>query len=135
MEDTITVRTELVSENCILISLAGRFDTASVNTMKEVFKDLIGGAVTKVIVDMSQVSFVDSAGLSALVSALKLVRRIGGDMVIAGMQPQAETVFSLTMLDQVIPIYADRQEALTALSQQADIEVGSGRTSRADPTS
>jgi anti-anti-sigma factor len=132
MEDTITIRTELVSENCILINLAGRFDATSVNTMKEVFKDLIGGAVNQVVVDMSQVSFVDSAGLSALVSALKLVRRIGGDMVIAGMQPQAKTVFALTMLDQVIPIYADRQEALSALNQQVTLGVGGGRTSRAE---
>jgi len=131
MEDTITVRTELVSENCILISLAGRFDATSMNTMKEVFKDLIGGAVNQVIVDMAQVSFVDSAGLSALVSALKLVRRIGGDLVIAGMQPQAKTVFSLTMLDQVIPIYANRQEALTALGQQAELDARGGRSSRA----
>ena len=115
MEDTITVQTELVNDHCCLIPLAGRFDATSVNVMKEVFKDLIGGAVTQVIVDMAEVSFVDSAGLSALVSALKRVRRLGGDMVIAGMQPQAKTVFSLTMLDQVIPIYTDRAEALAAL--------------------
>ena len=124
MEDTITIRTELVSENCIQIALAGRFDATSVNTMKEVFKDLIGGAVNQVIVDMDQVSFVDSAGLSALVSALKLVRRIGGDLVIAGMQPQAKTVFALTMLDQVIPIYANRQEALAELNQPAVLDSG-----------
>ncbi len=132
MDDTITIRTELLSENAILIILGGRFDATSVNPMKEVFKDLIGGAITEVVVDMQRVTFIDSAGLSALVSALKLVRRIGGDLCIAGMQPQAKTVFSLTMLDQVIPIYPDRESAIASLDLHPESDGGEGRTSRSD---
>ena len=95
--------------------LDGRFDAGNADAVKEALKQTIGSGVRQVVVDMTQVPFIDSAGLSTLVSALKMSRRAGGDVVLAGVQPQTLTVFSLTMLDKVFAIYPTCQSALDSL--------------------
>jgi len=73
------------------------------------------GGATDLIVDLAEVPFIDSAGLATLVSALKLVRRVGGSVLLVGVQPQARTVFCLTMLDQVVTIHPTIEAALASL--------------------
>jgi anti-sigma B factor antagonist len=118
MDDTISISTEQVSDKCALVVLSGRFDASTANVLKDVFYDVIIGNTTHVIVDMEQVSFIDSSSLAALVSALKMLRRVGGSLLLAGMQPQARMVFSLTMLDQIISIYPSRQAAIDSLKTE-----------------
>lgn len=115
MDDVITISTQRINEDCSIITLAGRFDAGTTNILKEVFSDVIGGSTRYVVIDMEQVSFIDSASLSALVSAQKQVQRVGGSLLLAGLQNQPRTLFSLTMLDQLISIYPDRQAALDSL--------------------
>jgi anti-sigma B factor antagonist len=64
---------------------------------------------------LAQVPFIDSAGLAALVSALKLTRRAGGNVLLSGVPPQARTVFSLTMLDQAFTIHPSIEAAVRSL--------------------
>jgi len=115
MDDTISISTEQVTEKCALVVLSGRFDAGTANVLKDVFYDVIAGNTRHVIVDMAKVTFIDSSGLAAIVSALKMLRRVGGSLLLADMQPQARMVFSLTMLDQIISIYPSRQAAIDSL--------------------
>jgi anti-sigma B factor antagonist len=88
--------------------------------IKETLMHLINGGVIHLVVDLAQVPFIDSAGLAALVSALKATRRVGGSVLLSGVQPQARTVFSLTMLDQVFAIHPNLEAALASLAASAD---------------
>jgi anti-sigma B factor antagonist len=115
MSEAIGIRQEITDNRRIVFMLEGRFDAGNTDAVKDALKQAIGSGVRQVVVDMTQVPFIDSAGLSTLVSALKLSRRAGGDVVLAGVQPQTLTVFSLTMLDKVFAIYPTRQSALDSL--------------------
>ncbi len=114
-EVNITIHTEQVNERCASVILAGRFDARNAQTVKETLKQLVDSGTTHLIVDLAQVPFIDSAGLAALVSALKLTRRAGGNVLLSGVQPQARTVFSLTMLDQVFTIHPSVEAAVQSL--------------------
>jgi len=118
MDDTISISTEQVSEKCALVVLSGRFDACTANVLKDVFYDVIVGNTRHVIVDMANVTFIDSSSLAALVSAPKMLRRVGGSLLLADMQPQARMVFSLTMLDQIISICSSRQAAIDGLEPE-----------------
>ena len=72
-----------------------------------------------VTVEMSRVSFIDSSGLSALISGLKTLRQAGGGLNLAAVGAQARTALRLTLLDTVLPIYATVAEATTALTPKA----------------
>ncbi len=69
-----------------------------------------------VIADLSQVSFIDSSGLSALVSALRLAREHNQELILTGLSRQAQMVFSLTMMDRIFEIYPSMEAALEGIS-------------------
>ena len=60
-----------------VFTLDGRLDAGNADAVKEALIQTIGSGVCQVVVDMTQVPFIDSAGLSTLVSALKMTRRAG----------------------------------------------------------
>ena len=116
MNDTIVISTELIGQQCIVMALTGRFDAASASALKDAFRETIDGGVTRVVVDMAEVSFIDSAGLSALITAQKMTRAIGGRLVACNLPPQASAVFELTKLDQTVGLYPTRQAAIAAVT-------------------
>ena len=118
-EVNITIHTQQVNERCASVTLAGRLDAGNAQMIKETLMQLINGGAIHVVVDLAQVPFIDSAGLAALVSALKATRRVGGSVLLSGVQPQARTVFSLTMLDQVFAIHPNLEAALASLAATA----------------
>lgn len=115
-EVNITIHTQQVNERCASVTLAGRLDAGNAQMIKETLMQLINGGAIHLVVDLAQVPFIDSAGLAALVSALKATRRVGGSVLLSGVQPQARTVFSLTMLDQVFAIHPSLEAALASLT-------------------
>ncbi len=114
-EVSITIHTRQVNEHCATVALDGRLDANNTQPLKESLEQLIDGGTSYLVVDLAQVPFIDSAGLAALVSALKATRRVGGNVLLSGVQPQARTVFSLTMLDQVFAIHPNVEAALDSL--------------------
>ena len=115
-ELNLTIHTQQVDERCASVTLGGRLDAGNAQLIKETLMQLINAGTIHLVIDLAQVPFIDSAGLAALVSALKTTRRIGGSVLLSGVQPQARTVFSLTMLDQVFAIYPDLEAALASLT-------------------
>jgi anti-sigma B factor antagonist len=116
-EASLTIHTEEVDEQRSCVYVAGRLDASNAQMLRETLTRLIEGGITHVVVDLAQVPFIDSAGLAALVSALKLARRAEGNVLLSGVQPQARTVFSLTMLDQIFSIHPGVEVALDSLQQ------------------
>ena len=102
---------EVLETGIIVVSLAGRLDAAASSAVKATLQQLMVPEQPKLIIDLQQVPFIDSSGLASLVSALRLVREKGGDIVLSGVQPQARTVFHLTMLDRVFSIHPTPNEA------------------------
>lgn len=69
----------------------------------------------RIALDISEVEFIDSSGLSVAVWALK---RLGedGELVISGAQGAVMSIFRLTRLDKVFRIFPDTEKAIAALS-------------------
>lgn len=62
------------------------------------------------LVDMSQVEFLDSAGLMALVSAFRLAQNLGKHFSICSVAPSVRIIFELTQLDRVFDIFESREQ-------------------------
>ena len=106
------VSQEQLEADIFLVKPIGKLDAKNSPRLRSVFQQLIGsGEPKKIIVDMQGVYFVDSSGLAALVSGLRLARENDCSLVLSGAQSQAQIVFRLTMLDRVFAIYNSHEEA------------------------
>ena len=72
--------------------------------------------VKNFVVDLKEVEFMDSAGLGALIAALKRVTERGGDMKLACLQKKPRMVFEITRAYKVFEIYNSVDEALRAFA-------------------
>ena len=81
------------------------------------------------VVDLSDVEFLDSAGLTVLVQAHKRLRRVGGSLRLVGLRPRLARLLAMTALDRALPTYADLADALAASRSGA----GSGSTGSSPP--
>lgn len=59
---------------------------------------------SEIILDFSRTTFIDSSGIGALISNMKVARQKGSNLVLKSVNPQVMAVFSLTSLDQVLTI-------------------------------
>lgn len=90
-----------------------RIDAAIAIQFKDRFRDLAAAAEGPVVLDLGQVTFLDSSGLGAVVAARKL---LGPDrtLELAGLNPAVEKVMQLTRMNTVFPIHDTRDAALAA---------------------
>ncbi len=65
-----------------------------------------------VVVDFSRSAYIDSSGLGALVSLGKRIREAGGELRLAGLNEDLRTLFELTRLDALFPLFVSREDAL-----------------------
>ena len=69
--------------------------------------------------EMGRVEFVDSSGLSVLVSAVKAARSAGGDVVLSALTPQVQALVELTRLHHLFEIFADEASAISYLNTES----------------
>lgn len=78
------------------------------------FRSQIDRSVTEgakvILVDFSDVTFMDSSGLGALVLALKTIRGAGLKMFLCSINEQVKMLFELTSMDRVFEILTDKEE-------------------------
>ncbi len=84
--------------------LESRIDAAVAIQFKDAMRARVAQAPERVVLDLSQVDFIDSSGLGAVVAMMKLLapaRRLE----LAGLTPTVEKVFRLTHMDRVFTIH------------------------------
>jgi anti-sigma B factor antagonist len=94
-----------------VLSLEGRLDASSARDVKEKVGSLSRENRINLVMDMAGVDFIDSSGLGSLVSVLRTVNKLGGDIKISALQDQVRAVFELTRLHRIFAIYDDSTAA------------------------
>jgi anti-sigma B factor antagonist len=80
-----------------------RIDSSSAGKFKELLFDSINSGNNRVILDLNQVSFIDSSGLGVIVAAYKKIK-IDGKLVILTKSQAILTMFKITRLEKVLDI-------------------------------
>jgi len=88
-----------------------RVDASVAIQFKDLFRDLVGAAEGDVILDLSQVEFLDSSGLGAVVAARKLLGE-GRVLALSGLTAAVDKVMTLTRMNTVFPIHQDLESAV-----------------------
>ncbi|MDQ6728005.1 MAG: STAS domain-containing protein [Actinomycetota bacterium] len=86
------------------VRLVGELDLATADDLRDELVRLASSGATLVTVDMTDLSFIDSTGLSVLVSALKRLRLQGGEMTLRSPGPGTRKVLEITGLTDIFAI-------------------------------
>jgi anti-sigma B factor antagonist len=92
------------------LPLSGIIDGTRINEVRQAIAQLQVVAQEIVVIDLAQVEFMDSSGLSAIIMALKQIRAANAQLCLCALTPQVQVLFDLTSMDRLFPIYRDRAE-------------------------
>ncbi len=92
----------------LLLSVApGRLDASRADTLKDAFSAEVTAAARipeRVILDLAEVTSVDSAGLGALIGILKRCRRFGSALTLRHVPPEVRALLDLTLVGRIFEI-------------------------------
>lgn len=94
-----------------------RLTALNAKTFKDEVVDLIEGGASQLVIDFSEVSFLDSSGLGALVGVLK---RIGvrGELLVCGLNQDVAQMFKICRMDSVFSLYPDVNAAVQSIGER-----------------
>jgi anti-sigma B factor antagonist len=98
----------------LIVEIAGK--TLDAHTSKEVRREIESQLEGHklVVLDLSQLTFIDSSGLGVLLACLRQITAAGGDLKVCGLTAQVRAVFQLTRMHNVFKIHNTRDEAVRA---------------------
>ncbi len=106
------VRTRRMETSCV-IDIRGQIDLSSSSRMRTAVLDAIKAkGISRVAVNLTEVSYIDSSGIATLVEGLQLARSRSCRFLIYGLQQGPREVLQMARLDKVFEIYGTESEAL-----------------------
>ena len=102
-----------VQDRSNVLPLKGEIDLHVSPSVTALLDEVIGKKPERLVVDLSAVTYIDSAGLAALIQAMQKVEGYGGKFVLAGLQETVRSIFEISRLDQVFQIFPDVDTAMS----------------------
>ena len=102
-------------DSACIVSLHGDVDLEMAPSVRKILLNCVAGGKA-VLVDMSNVAYIDSSGIASLIEALQTSMGNGNPFGLIAVSEQARRVLELARLDKVFAIHADRDSALAALA-------------------
>lgn len=97
-----------------VLGVVGEIDVYTAPEFKSAINRAIETGTTKLVIDLTQVSYMDSSGFGTLLSATKRVRPKGGSINLVGCSEAIERMMRITRLDTVFNLYRTVEEAAAA---------------------
>lgn len=97
----------------------GDADLHSAPELREQLRMAVDGGATNLVLDLSDVAFMDSTSLGVLLGSMRRLRELDGQMRLVVPRPEIRRIFELTLLDRVFPLDDSRDDALAALSAES----------------
>lgn len=101
-------------EPVIVLAPTGRLDITTAWQFRLKLQEAISEETPNILVNLSEVNFIDSSGLTSLVAGMRDADKIDGGFRLCNVHPEAKLVFEVTMMDSVFEIYETEEEALAA---------------------
>jgi len=99
----------------IILSPAGRIDNDSSAAFQQKLLSCIGAPAARVVVDLSGVEFISSAGLGALMTAAKQAKASQARIGVAALRPVVQEIFTISRFGHVVRVFATPADAMAAL--------------------
>lgn len=108
---------QVVEQNkySVITSQVDKLNASNAPELKSQLVNLNKNSVNNIIIDLSNTSYCDSSGLSAILSANRLCKNSGGKFILCGLQPNVQKMIEISQLNRVLNIESDLDSAVDTL--------------------
>ncbi len=103
-------------EQITLVAASGRIDSMNAGQFGQSLSQAIDDTHIQIVLDLSSVDYMSSAGLREIVSSLKQVKRLRGDLRIAQPSERVQEIFEMAGLDTIFQIFSTQDEAIDSFA-------------------
>jgi anti-anti-sigma factor len=97
-----------------VIAVSGRVDSSNANELDTTLQQLLDDDLHQLVMELSGIDYMSSAGLRAIISALREAKKKGGDVRIAAPSERVSEVFTLAGLNPLFQIFDDVDTAVAS---------------------
>ena len=98
-----------------VLSVTGNVDAGTEQRFRDALASVLANGVVRIVVDLSRVAFMSSAGIGVLMGVRRVLADAGGSLVLAAPHGEVAQVLSITGVAEVIPVAASVADAVAAL--------------------
>ena len=100
--------------SAVTIDLKGEVNAFAESTLSAAYKEAEGFEPTVIVLNFTDVNYINSTGIALIVSILAQARKAHRKLVVFGLSEHYRTIFQITRLSDFMAIYADEASALSA---------------------
>lgn len=108
----LKINTRNVFTNAAMIDLEGEVDVYTAPQLKQQIINMLDNNILHVIVNLTNVEYLDSTALGVLIGGLKRLRERSGTLDLVCPNPRIRRIFEITGLDKIFDIYSTEEEAM-----------------------
>jgi len=108
--DHVHVNIERVNDSIIVCPM-GEIDLGRSPSLRQQLTQAMSESYDRLVIDLSEVPYMDSSGVATLVEAMQQSRRSGSKLVLCGLQDKVRSIFEIARLDTVFTIVDNCDEA------------------------
>lgn len=104
--------TKELKNNVTIVRASGDIDLSNSSLLRKEFAKLLKENKSNILVDLSDVAYMDSSGLATLVEAMQNVKKTNGTFKLCGIKNNVKNIFEIARLNEIFPIHNDIPSAL-----------------------
>jgi anti-sigma B factor antagonist len=102
--------------NALVIAVSGSLDALTAPELADTISAQLRDGKTSLVADLSQLDYTSSAGLRVILNGVKDARQKGGDLRLAGVQPNVKKVLDLSGFTSIMKAYPDVDAAVASFA-------------------
>jgi anti-anti-sigma factor len=103
-------------EGMAILKVRGRVDSATAPALGDTLQKTLTPTGARLILDMSGVEYLSSAGLRVLLLAMQQAQKVNGKFVLHGLNSRVAEVFEISGFDSILTVCASRDDATALMS-------------------
>lgn len=124
METNLNIEVVVHDADTAVLTIGGELDCETATSLHHYMANQFRHGRRHLVLDLSDLKFMDSSGLNVLIKAGREARSTEGDLHLAAPTPAVRRVFEITGLSLTMPIHANVDEALATAHSQANPAMG-----------
>ncbi|HEY2013156.1 MAG TPA: STAS domain-containing protein [Bryobacteraceae bacterium] len=102
--------------NTAVVSISGRLDAVTAEDYRTAVRVLVETGTTRVVVDLQELNYISSGGMSALVLSARWLKEKDGRFAVAGLRGPVQSVLEMSGIAKLLNVHASVAEALAGVA-------------------